>query len=183
MSRTLPAGQRYLSRYGPGNDGNRPERYRWCIVYNTSSSNMFLGENSAAERYSIWNEFQDSGGRVYGDGRQYNTGTSTYGYTSTRRLYNNTAQIGNGPCWNWNSNSANYRTPANCPGGFTREGRTNNNNVNPNNYNATTGVFHYNGAWMFFMEKDYGCGGNAYMKVSVNRCYYNGVTATSNGYT
>jgi|SaaInlV_125m_DNA_1040241.scaffolds.fasta_scaffold11760_4 hypothetical protein len=183
MSRVLPSGQRYLSRYGPGNDGNRPERYRWCIVYNTDSSNMFLGEQTAAERYSIWNEFQDSGGRVYGDGRQYNLGTSTYGYTSTRRLYNNTAQIGNGPCWNWNSNSANYRTPANCPGGFSYEGRTNNNNVNPNNQNGRVGVFHYDGAWMFFMEKDYGCGGNAYMKVSVNRCYYNGVTATSNGYT
>src|SRR5210317_1340983 len=86
---SLANGSSMLVRYGPGGDGNRPERLRWMIIYNSSGSTMFIPENSAAERSAMWSYFP----------YRYNPDPA-YGVTSTKKLYNNVAQIGNGPCWN-----------------------------------------------------------------------------------
>jgi len=157
-----------LVRYGPGGDGNRPERLRWMIIYNSSGSTMFIPENSAAERSAMWSYFP----------YRYNPDPA-YGVTSTKKLYNNVAQIGNGPCWNNSSNSANYKTPGGCPSGYTDEGVANFNNLRPNYENGRTGVNHGDGAWMFYFDKDYGCSGTTYMKASIRYCTK---TAAANGY-
>lgn len=167
-SRNLGSGSSLLGRYGDGGDGNRPERLRWVILFNNSGSTMFIPENTAAERDAVYNNFPN----------KYKPDPA-YGVTGNRRLYNNTAAIGNGPCWNNNSFSANYNTPAGCPSGYTNEGVVNQDNVNPNSQNGVTGIFHNSGVWMFYFEKDYGCSSGSFAKVSVRRCYK---TASANGY-
>lgn len=168
-SRVLPSYyQSILGRYGPGGDSARPERLRWVRLYNNSGSSMFIPERTQNERTSVYYNFP-----------QKDRPDPAYGYTPYRRLYNNTAVMGNGPCWNWNSNSANYRSPPGCPGGYAQEGVTNTNNVNPNNQWGRAGVHHFDGAWMFFFEKAYGCNSNSFAKVSVRRCYR---SASVNGY-
>lgn len=160
-----------LGRYGPGNDGNRRERGRWIVLQNNSAYDMFLGERTQGERTSIYDNFPQPKFREgNGNNLGYNPGP-VYGYTPYRRLYNNRAQIGNGPCWNGNSNRANYRSPPGCEGGMSQEGITNTNNVNPLQQNARNGVHHFDGSWMFYFEKDYGCSGSSRAKVSVRRCY------------
>jgi hypothetical protein len=129
---------------------------------------MFIPERTAAERISVYNNFP-----------QQNRAGNSYGVVGNRRIYNNTAVIGNGPCWNINSNAANYRTPGGCPGGWAEEGVTNTNNVNPNSQNGRAGVHHNDGAWMFFQDRPYGCPGGTFAKVSVRRCF---IQATANGF-
>lgn len=167
-SRNLSTGQSILGRYGPGGDNARRERIRWVRLFNNSGSTMFIPELTQAERNSVYYNFP-----------QLDRPEPGYGVTSTRRIYNNTAIIGNGPCWNGNSNAANYRTPPGCPSGWADEGITNTNNVQPNNQFARNGVFHNDGSWMFYFEKGYGCFGNATAKVSVRKCYK---TSAANGY-
>lgn len=186
MSRRVRSGTIVLGRYGPGNDGNRPERGRWMQVWNQRNYDAFFGERTANERYSIYNQSGNIGA-LYAQGAPqglyaniFNQGV--YGVTSNRRIYQNRSQIGNGPCWNWNSNAANYRTPPGCRSGTTYEGRTNQNNVNPNNQSGRTGVHHGDGQWMFYFEKDYGCNSNSFMKLSVNRCYLSYPRANLTGY-
>jgi hypothetical protein len=167
-SRNLASGSSILGRYGGGGDANRPERLRWLILYNNSGSTMFIPENTAAERVSVYNNFPNK-----------ESLDPAYGVTANRKLYNNTATLGNGPCWNNNSNSANYLTPAACPAGWTDEGVVNQNSVNPNNQNGVTGVLHNNVGWMFYFERDYGCNSTSFAKVSVRRC---SKTAAANGF-
>lgn len=167
-SRNLANGGEILGRYGDGGDGNRPERLRWVILYNNSGSTMFIPENTSAERDSVYNNFPNK-----------HKPDPAYGVTGNKRLYNNTAIMGNGPCWNNHSNNANYKTPSACPSGYTDEGVVNQNSTQPNNENGVTGVLHGDIPWMFYFEKDYGCSGNTLAKISVRRCYK---TAAANGY-
>lgn len=166
---TLSSGQTKLGRYGDGGDGNRPERSRWVILRNNTGSTMFIPENTSAERESVYAKWPS---RYSAD--------PAYGVTGNKRFYSNTAVMGNGPCWNNHSNSANYKTPSGCPSGYTDEGVVNQNSTRPNLENGVTGVLHGDIPWMFYFEKDYGCSGNTYAKISVRRCYR---TATQLGYT
>lgn len=167
-SRDLANGGEILGRYGDGGDAQRPERLRWVIIYNNSGSTMFIPENTSAERDSVYNNFPNK-----------HKPDPAYGVTGNKRLYNNTAIMGNGPCWNNHSNNANYKTPAACPSGYTDEGVVNQNSTQPNLENGVTGVLHGDIPWMFYFEKEYGCSGNTYAKISVRRCYK---TAAANGY-
>lgn len=169
--RNISNGTSLLSRYGPGDSGSYPESGRWMIVVNNSGYTMFLPENSAGERNSIYSGFPN---RIVG---------GHYGTAS--RLYNNTARIGNGPCWSGPGNTGNYNDPPGCPGGYTdagfADGSVSTPGENPISYNGAGGVPHGNPFWMSWYALGYGCPGNfPYAKWRVRYCQ---IAASDTGYT
>jgi len=160
-------GYQALGRYGPGGDGNRPEWRRWIQFRNYTGLAVFIPDRSQAERTGAYNSYPHGS---YSGGNATN---GAYGTSFNRRLYRNTAIIGNGPCWNNNSNSANYRTPAGCPSGYSDAGVVYRNSVQPNSQSGRGGVQHGDVAWMWYFTKDYGCSGSAVAKISVRQCYRN----------
>lgn len=170
--RNINNGTSILSKYGPGDSGSYPERGRWMIVVNNSGYTMFLPENTAGERNSIYSGFPN---KIVG---------GHYGIVS--KLYNNTARIGNGVCWSGAGNTGNYNDPPGCPSGWTTEGLVQDSvtdpaNQNPNSLSGRAGSPHENVFWMAWYALGYGCpGSHPYAKWSVRYC---SISASSTGYT
>lgn len=164
-SRNLVNGDTILGRYGSGNDSRSPELGRWLILYNNTGKTMFIPENSAAERESVYENFPyayraDSGGRGYG-------------VTSTKKLYNNVCtnglQNGSG-CSHPHTNQQVFVTPGACPSGYTDEGILYVHNANALNQNGQTGVKHGNVEWMFYIDQLYGCPSPFLAKYAARQC-------------
>lgn len=171
--RNISNGTSLLNRYGPGGNGSYPELNRWMIAVNNSGLTMFLPENSAGERQSIYNGFPN---RITG---------GHYGNGGDSRLYNNRARVGNGPCWTGPGNTGNYNDPGGCPGGYTdggfADGSVGSPGQNPNAFAGAGGNPHANVFWMAWYALGYGCPGNApYAKWRVRYCY---IQASGTGYT
>ena len=145
--------------WGPAGDGTRPHANRYMKVVNASGKDLFLPENTAAEKNSVFNYLSASGVTVKRG--QYFVGST---------LYNNKAEIGTGPCWIGNSNSAAYNAPPACDAGWTTGSLVSANNVNPNTYNGNASILHGTAAWMFYQVYGWGCGSGAIAKVQVRYC-------------
>ena len=147
--------------WGPGGDTRRPQMNRYMKLTNSTGKDMFLPENSAAEKLAVYNSLSVSGvTKLKG---QYYVGST---------LYNNTAAIGTGPCWFGNSNSAAYVDPPACPSGFTTGTTADANNVNANDYIGNTSILHGNVSWMSFQYLNYGCSSGVYAKFRVRYCTF-----------
>lgn len=196
MATNLPAGKKLMGKYGPGTDGNRPKVGKACIVTNNRSKTMFIPDNSTAERTSVYNSsFSDRG-----SGASY-----LINYGNYARLYSNTSTMGNGPCWNGNNGDLNYKTPAACPSGYTSEinpnindgyarhsfsGNTKSPTSNPNAWKnhdiGANAIHHQNPSWVFYNDRDYGCGTNYSIgRISIRYCYKQISTTNdyNNGYS
>lgn len=153
----------YGQDYGPGGDVNRPIINRFISIYNATGADMFIPDNSAAERVSVYNYVGNVPGVTAKKGR----------YWASPYLYQSTAIMGipgGSPCWSPRTPGAIYRTPAGCPSGFNDIGVTNQQNVNPNTYRYDGTVRHGTLAWEFYQVLAYGCPTPFVANISVRRC-------------
>lgn len=154
-------------RWGPGGVSNRPELNRWMKVINSSGLDIFLPDNSGAERNAVFNNLPGNVSGVTVRKGQYGVGSV---------LYNNTARIGTGPCWQPNSNPASYQNPAGCPSGFTAGGGGGDsgfadvNSTNTITFNGQAGIPHNNATWMAWYALGYGCPSGFVAKWRVRYC-------------
>lgn len=134
--------------FGPGGYARIPLRNRFIKIFNNTGYDMFIPDNSTAEKLSVYNNFSVPGAtKLFG---QYAVGNN---------LFNNRSAIGTGPCWNGTPGGS-YQTPAACPSGFTQTELVNNAMTNANLFrfwaNNEHNTSNRNG-WMAFQEWDYGC--------------------------
>ena len=149
--------------YGPGDSPRRPHFNRYIKITNSTGLAMFLPDNSAAEKASVFNNILGVPGvSGRGPGNQYFSGNF---------VYQNQSRIGNGPCWCPNFPGS-YIDPGGCPSGFTQEGTLFNVAGNPNTQDGVANINHptpitdgygnptgsYNNAlWAAFQALNYGC--------------------------
>lgn len=131
--------------FGPGGYARIPFRTRFIKIFNNTGSDMFIPDNSTAEKQSVYNSFSVPNAPKYFG--QYAVGNT---------LYDNRSAIGTGPCW-YGTPAGSYQTPAGCPSGFSQESLLNNSFTNANLYKNYATIEHNNVGWMAFQEWDYGC--------------------------
>lgn len=148
--------------YGPGDSPRRPHYNRYIKITNSTGYNMFLPDNSAGEKQSVFNNILSVPGvSGRGPGNHYYSGSY---------VYQNPSVIGNGPCWCPNAGGS-YNNPAGCPSGFTQEIAAVDATGNPNSQSGVANINHptaitdgygnvsgyNNGLWVAFQALNYGC--------------------------
>lgn len=158
--RTLANGATLAGRYGDGGDSSRPDAGKWVWLYNSSGYTMFIPENTAAERDSVYNNFPY---------RDVNYSDFLYTIAGQNRYVRLNTAIGTGPCWSPYFGGT-YGTTASCPAGYTDLTGQANAEGNPLDYSGAAGI-PTNTVWDFYWDNDYGCPSGYVAGVSSRRCY------------
>lgn len=144
--------------YGPGGNSARPQASRWFKIYNGTGADMFVPDNSTAEKNNTYNYVGNIPGVSQWKGM---AGDATYTYTYT-------ADLGTGPCWYPNFGGS-WVAPAACPSGWTEvsnfQGFT-----NPNFASGVGTVSNTSAAWVFYQVYGWGCGAPYQLAAWVRVC-------------
>lgn len=131
------------------------------ITNNRTDYDLFIPTNTVEEKAAFYNYVgQTSDIEVlYGQ------------YIYDNYLWNNTAAIGTGPCWNSSGNGS-YLTPPSTPLGFVEES-IEQEDCTPYIWSDDNDIVHHSDVgWLFFMSMHWGCSapGYTWQKASVRKC-------------
>lgn len=167
-----------MGNYGPGGPAARPQLNRWVVFQGIANAAMFIPQNSAAERLSVYNSNAFQTRRTGQYTLDVGSGNNRY------QLYQNNAAIGNGPCWIGltGGNNSNYNTPPGCGAGLTDGGVDNEKPINPNDYANQATIQHNAAGWTFYQNKGYGCATGNSTGISNRWCFYAGYSSNNTSY-
>ena len=150
-----------LLDWGPGGASNIPFSNTYMKIANSTGYDLFLPDNSTAEKQAVFNNFSVPNATKY---------VGQYGDSGI--LYNNTANITSvGPCWTpFIPGYVPYPTSPSCPSGYTDAGDQYANG-NPNNYEAYPSILPSDLLWQAYQYLQYGCPSGYNSRFSVRQCY------------
>jgi hypothetical protein len=149
--------------YGAGGNAQFPQAGRWLKIYNATGADMFVPDNSTAEKNSTYNYVGNISGVTTWKGHAGDS-SYTYYYMAQYTLYD-----GAYVCWSYARQPGSWNTPDGCPGGWTDAGVVNTVD-NPNFYYGNGTLNNSNAAWMCYQVWGWGCGGSYYMPCSARIC-------------
>jgi hypothetical protein len=159
---SLANGSKISVNYGAGDSGSRPLHGKAIRIGNSTGNTLFLPDNSAAEKASMYNNFPKTG--ITGDKGEYlyNDGSTDYVVSLTVSLG------GEGYCYSPSAPGAG--APPSCPAGWTDAGAIYGQG-NPNTYSGDGTIRFGDVGWNFYQSQAYGCSGGYVFGMGVRRCY------------
>ena len=131
--------------YGAGGNAQFPQAGRWIKIYNGTGADMFVPDNSTAEKNSTYNYVGNIGSVTTWKGH---AGDATYTYYYT-------ANYGTGVCW-YPSFGGTWQAPDACPSGWTDAG-TVQTFSNPNSFYGNGTLQNGDAGWMCYQVWGWGC--------------------------
>lgn len=149
--------------YGPGGYADRPQINRYMQIYNNTGADMFVPDNSTAEKNSTYNGVP---GAVY---RGH--------WASGGQMFYYQGMYGNGICWSGGMGGS-YNAAPGCPGGWTLKVNSNAfgqpNRFYGANAPSLDGYGNYTSdgiLYGFYQTTGWGCPSGYNMGVNVTVCY------------
>jgi len=158
----LSNGQYVLGSFGPGDDGCRPLHGRSFKGRNVTGQTLFVPENSAGEKHSVYNTWGGKGG--------IETWYGNYEFvvSSVNRLY--IGVVTTSPAC-YSSSPPAAPTPGDCPGGWTAQATVLSQNGNPNDLCGNATVNNNSAQWTGYQQVGYGCPSGFIINFRVRRCF------------